>query len=236
MTAMLVATANVLWRLGRAPAAEALASVLDHAPDLIGLQEWGISRRALLARHPAYGWITPAYGGNAVGFRRDRFDELGHRLRLIGLFGRADRGARTFPVLPPRVTTLVRLHDRATGSAVSVIDFHLVPGTQARGAYREDRPLLVARHQREVLQLGDLVAGRLHAGDTVIAMGDSNFDGLELPGLTSAWQGRRDNPVGTLGSSRKIDDVFGPGPASAVTLVRSASDHAAVLVLRQGTP
>ncbi|MDO9398960.1 MAG: hypothetical protein Q7T71_20635, partial [Herbiconiux sp.] len=72
----------------------------------------------------------------------------------------------------------------------------------------------------------------LATGATVLAAGDGNLDGLAIPGLVSAWEGRRHEARGTLGSSRKIDDVLGPGPADEVTLLRSASDHAAVLVLR----
>ncbi len=130
------------------------------------------------------------------------------------------------------MVTLVRLRDGITGCPFSVIDYHLVPGSQARGVYRDDRPLLAARHQNEARRLGSLVTQRIVAGDDVVALGDSNFDGFELPGLISAWEGRRDDPVGTLGSTRKIDDVFGAGPPSAVTLVRTASDHAAVIVER----
>jgi len=100
------------------------------------------------------------------------------------------------------------------------------------GVYRADRPLLAGRHRAETRRLGALVTRRLAAGDTVIALGDSNFDGFELPGLVSAWAGRREDPVGTLGSSRKVDDVFGEVPASDVSLVRTASDHAAVLAQR----
>lgn len=229
---MLVATANILDRLDARDAAEALSSVLQHDPDVVGIQEWGITRRSILGRHPAYDWVAPPYGGNVVGFRRDRFAHLGHRLRLIGRLGVADRGARPVRVLPPRVTTLVRLHDRTTGSRTSVIDYHLVPGSQALGSYRGDRPLLARRHRDEARRLSALVAERLAGGDAVVALGDSNFDGFELPGLTSAWEGRRDEPVGTLGWSRKVDDVFAAGPASAVTLVRTASDHAAVLAQR----
>lgn len=176
--------------------------------------------------------MTPCYGGNVVGFRRDRFTHLAHRLCLIGPVGLADRGARSARLLPPRTTTLVRLRDQVTGWVLSVIDYHLVPGSQAGGSYRADRPLLAARHRSEASRLGLLVTARLAAGDLVIALGDSNFDGFGLSGLTSAWEGRRDDPVGTLGSTRKIDDVLAAGPASAVTLVRTASDHAAVLVRR----
>jgi hypothetical protein len=65
----------------------------------------------------------------------------------------------------------------------------------------------------------------------VHAVGDSNFDGLRLPGLTSAWEGREGDP-GTLGPVRHVDDVHGPGPAQQVTSVRTASDHRALVVRR----
>ncbi len=228
----LVATANVLDSLARPQAAEALVAVLQRRPHLVGLQEWGISRRALLRRDPSFGWVAPAYGGNPVGFLRERYILRGHRLHRVGLVSLAEPGVRPVRVLPPRVATVVRLHDRLADRAVTVVNYHLVPGVQSSGHYRDDRPLLVARHRSEVRHVADLVGSRLESGDVVYAMGDSNFDGLELPGLTSAWDGRRDDPVGTLGSSRKIDDVFGPGPATDVTLLRSSSDHAAVLVAR----
>ncbi len=206
--------------------------MLAHGPDIVGLQEWGVARRSILRRHPRYDWAAPSYGVNAVGFDRERFTRLGHRLHLVGHIGVADRGARPVRLLPPRVVTLVRLRDGTTGRPISVIDYHLVPGSQARGVYRGDRPLLAARHQSEARRLGALVTQRIKAGGDVVALGDSNFDGFQVPGLTSAWEGRRDDPVGTLGSSRKIDDVFAMGPAIGVMLVRTASDHAAVLVQR----
>ena len=46
----LVATANVLDALGRADARAAVETVLREEPHLVGLQEWGWSRRALLPR------------------------------------------------------------------------------------------------------------------------------------------------------------------------------------------
>jgi endonuclease/exonuclease/phosphatase family metal-dependent hydrolase len=229
---VLVATANILDRLDLGVAAEALASVLERGPDVVGLQEWGRTRRRILRAHDAYTWVAPGYGGNAVGFRRDRFALLGRGLCLVGSVGLADRGARPIRILPPRTTTLVRLLDRATGSVTSVIDYHLVPGVQSRGNYRADRPLLVRRHRSETRRLGALVTRQLAADGAVIALGDSNFDGFELPGLVSAWAGRRDDPAGTLGSGRKVDDVFGGIAATAVSLVRTASDHAAVVAER----
>jgi endonuclease/exonuclease/phosphatase family metal-dependent hydrolase len=226
-----VATANVLCSLGRPDAAAALRGVLDLAPDIVGLQEWGPSRRRLLD-DPRYAWTRQVYGDCVVGARLDRYDLVGWRSRALGWFARSDRGARPVPVLPPRVATVAVLHDRRLDRRVAVVCYHLVPGVQSHGRYRDDRPLLVARHRSEVRRLGRLVAERLALGDVVHAMGDSNLDGLRLPGLMSAWEGREDDPRGTLGSSRKIDDVLGPGPATALTLLRSASDHAAVVVRR----
>ena len=226
----LVASANVLDALGRADAQAAVETVLREEPDLVGLQEWGWSRRALLPRTD-YDWFTPVYGGNAVGARRDRYDLLGARVHTLGGIGRSDRGARPLPVLAPRVATVVRLRDRLHDRTVSIVDYHLVPGVQARNSYRADRPLLAARHAREVRRLQALVGTRLEEGDVTYAVGDSNFHGFRLPGLTSAWEGRPESP-GTLGASRRVDDVFGPGPAAAVTLLATASDHKAVLAAR----
>ena len=226
----LVATANVLDALGRADARAAVETVLRQEPHLVGLQEWGWSRRTLLPRTD-YAWFTPVYGGNAVGARRDRYDHLGARIHILAGIGRSDPGARPLPVLAPRVATIALLHDRLLDQTVSIIDYHLVPGVQARGSYRADRPLLAARHAREVRRLQALVGARLAAGHVTFAVGDSNFHGLRLPGLTSAWEGRPEG-AGTLGSSRRIDDVFGPGPAAEVTLLATASDHKAVLASR----
>jgi hypothetical protein len=52
-----------------------------------------------------------------------------------------------------------------------------------------------------------------------------------IAGLTSAWEGRKHDP-GTSGPSRSVDDVHGPGPAEAVTMVSTASDHRAIVVRR----
>lgn len=72
----LVATANVHFALGPDEAREAVEAVTATEPDLLGLQEWGWSRRSLLPR-VEYAWVTPAYGGNPVGARRDRFELIG---------------------------------------------------------------------------------------------------------------------------------------------------------------
>jgi endonuclease/exonuclease/phosphatase family metal-dependent hydrolase len=249
-----VATANVLFSLPRHRAAAALDAVLDHAPDLVGLQEWGPRRIGLLRRTgrarwqlgpvrdaarsgagAGYTWTQPLAGGCPVGARADRYDLLSAATRLLAAAGWSDPGARPVRVLPPRFATVAVFRDRQHDRTVSVVNYHLVPGTQSRGSYREDRPLLAARHRTEVRRLAGLVTEQLALGHVVHAMGDSNFDGLRLPGLTSAWVGREDGP-GTLGSRRKIDDVHGPGPADEVTLLVTPSDHQAVLVRRDDRP
>jgi hypothetical protein len=229
-TQTVVATANILCTLRRDDARACLEAVLAAGPDIVGLQEWGWSRRALLP-DADLSWVTPPYGGNPVGARRDRFDVVGHRLRPLGWVARSDRGARPLPVLPPRFATVVTLRDRLAERLVAVVNYHLVPGVQSGGTYRADRPLLAARHSLEACRLRDLVEEQVAEGRVTFALGDSNFHGLRLPHLTSAWHGREDGP-GTLGPRRKVDDVFGPGAATAVDLVTTSSDHKAVVARR----
>ncbi len=244
-----VATANMLRDLGSREAEAALAVVLAVEPDLVGLQEWGPSRvRMLLSTgqvRPAnrlasrwvtsartgYLWLVPAAGGCPVGARAERYALVEARTHLLGGVGPSDPGARPLPVAPARFATVAVLHDRWSGTVVSVLSFHLTPGVQVRGRYREDRPRLVTRHQGEVERLGRLVSGELDRGRVVYAVGDSNFDGLRLPGLISSWEGREPGP-GTLGPHRRVDDVHGPGPASTVTLLSTGSDHRAMVARR----
>ncbi|QWZ09112.1 hypothetical protein KRR39_04690 [Nocardioides panacis] len=226
-----VATANILCSLPAAAAREALHVVLAAEPDLVGLQEWGPKRRRLLAETAGYLWAAPLVGGCPVGVRADRYDVLTGRARWLAGPGWCDPGVRPVPLLPARIATLAVLRDRETGRTVSLLSFHLTPGVQRRGSYRADRPRLAARHRQEVIALRRLVAGQLALGHVVHAVGDSNFDGLALPPLTSAWLGREDGP-GTLGSARKIDDVHGPGRAASVVLLETPSDHKAVVVTR----
>jgi hypothetical protein len=244
-----VATANVLRTLRAEDARRALRQVLDLEPDLVGLQEWGLTRLPLLretgqvglvpwfitrresATRPGFVWSAPLVGGCAVGARADRFELVECSSKVLSRVGRADKPDRWLGIEPPRLVTVGVYRDRRHDRTVSLLNYHLAPGVQAAGRYRADRPLLVARHQAEVLRLQQLVDAQLAQGHDVYAVGDSNFHGLRLAGLTSAWEGRDGEP-GTLGSERKIDDVHGPGRATSVTLVASASDHKAVVVSR----
>jgi hypothetical protein len=171
-----------------------------------------------------------------VGARNDRFQLLDSRLELVGRFWRADRSAGPPSIAVPRVVTLAVWRDLRNDRIVSVVNYHLTPRVQGKGRYRQDRPLLVARHRAEVRHVERLVGQELGLGRVVYALGDSNYDGLRLAGLTSAWEGREDETGTLVGSRRKIDDVHGPGAATSVTLLTSASDHRAVVVRRAEEP
>jgi hypothetical protein len=251
-----VATANVLYTLGKGQARTALREVLALEPDLVGLQEWYPSRLEILREtgrvgpvpryrirqdlpnargSGGYVWNLPLVGGCVVGARADRFELLACRARWLSWPGFADREGRFLGLEPPRPATVAIYRDRRLDQTVALVDYHLVSGVQFRGRYRADLPRLVARHRREVRRLREVVAALLADGHVVHAVGDSNFDGLRLPGLTSAWQGRESEP-GTLGPVRHVDDVHGPGPAELLTSLRTPSDHRALVVQRIGKP
>ena len=226
-----VATANIRSSLGAAPARRSLRAVLALAPDLVCLQEWHLPRHRLL-RQPGpvreYLWSVPLVGGCAVGARRDRFALVRWGTRLLSPPGFADRPDRRLGLEPPRIATVALYDDRPSDRGVCLISYHLAPGVQARGRYREDRPVLVGRHRREVRTLEGEVRDQLGRGHLVVAAGDSNFDGLRIDGLGSCWAGRQHEP-GTLGPRRKVDDVLGPGRAASVTTLVTESDHVAVI-------
>jgi hypothetical protein len=164
-----------------------------------------------------------------VGARADRFEPVSARVVFLSGVGRSDLPDRFLRLEPPRVVTIGVFRDRSRDRTVAILSYHLVPGVQAGSAYRTDRPRLRRRHESEIRRLEQLVAELRRSGHVVYAVGDSNFDGLRLAGLTSAWQGREDHP-GTIGkATRKVDDVHGPRPADSVTLLTTPSDHRAVV-------
>jgi hypothetical protein len=246
-----VATANILYKLARRDARTALRQVLDVDPDLVGLQEWYVSRLGLLREFgdvrvvpalgtqllerpsdPAYHWVSAVAGGNVVGARAARFDPVSSRVTFVSGFGRSDRPDRALGVEPPRVVTIGVFRDRQVDRTVAMMSYHLTPGVEVDAAYHPERPRLRARHRSDVQRLEKLVAEHQRAGHVVYAVGDSNFDSLRLAGLTSAWDGREHRP-GTIGTrTRKLDDVHGPGPATRVTLLTTPSDHSAVVAVR----
>lgn len=251
MSTTVVASANILYKLPEHDARTALTQVLAHEPDLVGLQEWYVSRLRLLRqfgdvrvvpalgtgllrrpRDPAYHWVSAVAGGNVVGARAERFDPLSSRVVFVSGFGRSDRPDRALGIEPPRVVTVGVFRDRQVDRTVAMMSYHLTPGVEVGAAYHPERPRLQARHRSDVRRLEDLVAEHQRSGHVVYAVGDSNFDSLRLAGLTSAWEGREHRP-GTIGhGTRKLDDVHGPGRATRVTLLTTPSDHKAVVAVR----
>jgi hypothetical protein len=184
-------------------------------------------------KDPAYHWIASAAAGNVVGARADRFEPVSSRVVFVSRIGRSDRPDRFLHTEPPRVVTIGVFRDLTADRTVAMMSYHLAPGVELDAAYIPERPLLRSRHEAEVRRLEQLIAEHREAGHVVYAVGDSNFDGLRLAGLTSAWEGRERRP-GTIGSgTRKLDDVHGPGRASRVTLLTTPSDHKAVVAVRQ---
>lgn len=225
---LVVATANVQFSLGRADAAETVAAVVAHSPDLVGLQEWHpwfASRWGLLRGFDAYAWFTPWLGGCAVGVRRDRLTVRSRRGAWLSRPGRADRSGRLLGLEPPRRATVVGCDD------LTFVVYHLASQVQGDDdAYRADRPWLTRRHQHESAALRSLVA---EAGAPTYACGDSNFHGFRLPGLVSAWDAE-ERTSGTHGSRRQIDDIHGPVAPVDVLTVPTPSDHLAVVATYAG--
>lgn len=239
-----IATHNILYKLPRSKAREALADVLAPEPDLVGLQEWYVVRLPLLrptgsvriAPGPVsipggdgYHWITGLGGGNAVGARKDRFDLVAAHQPWLSMPGPTDREDRPLNLEPPREATVGVFRDKDEGGTVAIISYHLVSGAVHGSAYRDDRPRLVRRHRHEVERVEEIVADLLAAGHTVYAVGDSNHNLQRFAGLTSAWEGR--DVVDTCGK-QTLDDVHGPGRATDVQVLTTPSDHRAVLVTR----
>ena len=195
--------------------------MLELSPDLVGLQEWYPRRFRLLMETGRAGRRSPP--GSTAAAPRRRGAHAGVPLERTAV-GRVRRrrpsrplraGAVPHPVAEPARSRRpvagptepgagTRRHGRGvprTGTrvrTVSLVNYHLVSGVQSHGSYRTDRPLLVARHRREAEALRRLVQEQLALGHVVHAVGDSNFDGLRIDGLTSAWEGREERP-GTLG-------------------------------------
>jgi hypothetical protein len=246
-----VASANILYKLPIHDARSALTQVLAHDPDLVGLQEWYVSRLRLLREFgqvrvvpplgsqllgrpsdPAYHWVSAVAGGNVVGARAARFEPVSARVAFVSGFGRSDRPDRALGIEPPREVTIGVFRDRELPRTVALMSYHLTPGVEVDAAYIPERPRLQRRHRSDVQRLERLVADHRRAGHVVYAVGDSNFDRLRLAGLTSAWEGR-EHDLGTIGrGTRKLDDVQGPGPATSVTLLTTPSDHKALVAVR----
>ena len=250
-TRLRVATANVQSSLSAVDAGTAVGQVLDAMPDLVALQEWYPMRWRILRTcgcvHPVPGarwtaparatdagylWAAPFVGGTVIGARRDTFELVKARSLLLSGPGRAEWPAGWRGLQPARFATVALLRRRRASEgpagSVAFASYHLVSGVQRGGAYRPDRPRLVARHQQEVRRLSALVEELRRRHPEVYVAGDGNFDGLRLPRLASCWDEPGDH-LGTLGPRRRVDDIHGPVRPSGVRLIETPSDHRSVV-------
>lgn len=201
---------------------------LQREVDVAGLQEVSTdAKRRFLTRQ---GWnahgTTPGPDENPVIWRREEFRREGARAaRLVG----PQEG------LPASYATVVRLEQRSTGQAWSVLNVHLVwdavqdgrkvPGRHVRYRYyvAQVRGLVraVEREQRRdatrVLVVGDF--NNDHADDRRLLRPGLAAKELGDVGLVSAWDVRDELAPGggtsTLGAGY-IDNVWSGGPATRV--------------------
>lgn len=221
-----VGTENVFVHLDLEQAGDALAIGLSHHPDILGLQEWPKGRDHLIEATKGYASVRPDHGGGPIVYKTSRYGVL-HcgavvlaRGSFVGqLVGRKSK-------LPDSVATEAFFHDEATGHEIAVLNAHLDAEVQADGKYRTDsahRPR-VRRHKHEVRRIERWVAKQHRAGRIAYVVLDGNFDGLQIKGLVSCWDGH-ENHAGTLGHKRKPDIVFGPRNAAHVVTAATPSDH-----------
>lgn len=221
-----VITANVpIRKLSPDQRAAALKEILDRHPTYVGLQEWGEDLLLAGAERRGFGRAR-ARGGPPILFDLGRTGLLrvhGRRLaraELVGhLVGRKSR-------LPASIATEAIFEDDELGEGAG-IDAHLTAEVQRDGTYRTDlaHRLRVMRHKRERRRLRRRVEHHRSRGRWVLVFVDGNFDGLQLPPLTSCWDGRP--ATGTLGG-RTVDIVFADQRARRVETFATGSDHRAV--------
>lgn len=207
-------------------------------PQLAYLPEWGRNRTQILKDvcDPEWGHARPLEGGGPVVWAKYRYDLesiRAHKLAGSEWVGRlAGRKSR----LGPSYATVARF-EPTTGDGPDevLIGFHLTAEVQQGASYRTalSHRLRVRRHKREVRALEQLIAHHKERGRIVYPAGDGNFDGLQLDGVTSCWDGRK--PRGTLGN-RAVDIVFGPTRADYVVTLDAGSDHRAVVATYRDRP
>lgn len=227
-----IASVNVKDTLDNVQAAGALRKVIDQtAPEIIGLQEWGRHRDSILQalKRDGWAWARSSVGGGPVPFKADRYALVRCRAHVLATRSFVGRLPGRRPTLDDSLATLVLLYDEVLDEEVCVVNYHLTAEVQDRhGNYHDDAAHAprVKRHKREVATLRRIARNQKRKGRRCYFIGDSNFDGLQIPPLVSCWHQR---PGGTLGS-RAVDCVHAPQKAADVQIIPTASDHHAITV------
>lgn len=223
-----ICSANIRVTLPRKTAELALDKVLTEThPHIVGVQEWGKSRdpamKRLAYKHKM-NWARVPGAGPIMWDERLRLVFIEpRRLARAGFLGRLI-GRRSH--LPDNIAAMAVLE--FNGREACVLNVHLTAEVQDRyGNYHRDlaRRPRVRRHKREVRSIANIARRQRKKGRDVYVVGDFNFDGLVIPGLTSCWRGR---DGGTLGN-RAVDQIHTTSPAAQVRTISTPSDHDAVI-------
>ena len=223
---MRLASHNVWVNLDDTHAEHAVSKVLRYRPDIIGLQEWGRSRRTILRDlgrvtafpriryhvgppHKQAGYVF-AYpiGGQPVGVNAAVLEIVAVRRRKLS----AKR-----PGVRATYGTELIAQLRDTGETVAVLNVHPVA--------HHDRPQNKAAHTEAVESIREWAEE--WAGFRRYVMGDMNARNVRIPGLRSCWDGR---PAEGTFRGRAIDHIYGIHPFHTVRVVNTTSDHHAVVV------
>ncbi|MBD8870675.1 endonuclease/exonuclease/phosphatase family protein [Nocardioides donggukensis] len=215
--------------------------------DVAGLQEIGANvKNHYLQEDRDWGYYRPPQiQQNPVIWRRSVFDHLGSpgrkgyyriaRAREIeGKTGGLERKDPTF-------ATVVRLRDRASGTAMSVINVHLISGAVKGGRRNPERPRRFELFKRQMKGLARLTRDERAKGYDVYALGDFNagykadfkwrrrplpFRRFKAIGFKSMWH-RVNLDNGGTRNDAYIDQVWNETRPEATTVAYDIrnSDH-----------
>ena len=233
-----VAYANIFDGLPRAAAKAAFDAVRASGAQLVGLGEWGPGRQGILDADEAFTWFKPGPTCPPVGADKTRYTCVTVRKRLLAKGRDVDRkpgGQPSRTHLDDTFATVAVFQERGTGDLVTVINAHL-PSASSQiqdpaepGVWRRLFGALTprARMARECKrELRAIVKRHWARGRRVYLVGDMNIHNMRLRPLTSCWADRELRP--TLNRST-YDMVLAQQPAAAVRLIKTPSDHKAVV-------
>lgn len=224
-----VGTANIRDTLPADKAERSLRKVLAAKPTMLTLPEWTSRRRPILEairREGDYRWARPEGGGAPLVYDA-RFTLRSARTVKISPLAFVGRLPGRKSTLPPSLASVYVLEDE-DGDEYACIGFHFTAEVQKGKGYRRtlSHARRVARHKLERYRVGRIASRQRKKGRRPFPAGDTNFEGMEIDGLKSCWDGRRS--PGTLGN-RTVDVVYGDRRATDVDVIETDSDHDAVI-------
>jgi hypothetical protein len=227
-----LAYANVFDGLSHADAKIAFDEVRASEAQLVGLGEWGPGRQDILDADEAFTWVKPGPACPPVGADKARYVSVTAHMRLIAKGRAVDRKPNGQPSrthLGDLYATVSVWQERPTGDLVTVVNAHLPSASSKAGIWRRIAGALSprARMAREAKREVRAIVKRHWAfGRRVYVVGDMNIHNMQLRPLVSCWEGRTLRP--TLNRST-YDMVLAQQPAADVRLIKTPSDHKAVV-------